>query len=173
MSEPYIFLSARNKSTRLKNKQLLRLSCGLTTTEFLLRRLKATGLKVVFTTSWEPDDEVFDSLCSKYNTPIFHGHPIDKLVRYQAAMEKFERDKAIIVDGDDILVSLEAIEKTRKALQDGYNYTYFEDVPDGLYCYGFTLNALDKIVLDKQVEDTEIWGTLFKNKFKEKVLNLD
>ncbi len=165
-----IFLSARNKSSRLKDKEVLPFGPnGDVVIDFLIKRLKKNldNLPVIFTTSYYKDDYVFDSYASEHDIEIYHGHPEDKLDRYYDCMKKMDITHAIIIDGDNVFSSLEAISKVRDQFLQGKHYVYFsKDVPDGLYCYGFSFAALYSVMTEKTTPYTEVWGQMFKDTVK-------
>ena len=185
-----IFVSARDKSTRLKNKEFKRLTChcGDTVIDYILNRLLCcfcsstpiSSIPIVLCTSYYKDDYKFvdiDTVNDKARfknknncgIAVYAGHPDDKLDRYYSCMEYFGLDGAIIIDGDNLFTSFGAIKYTYDKLQEGFEYVYsnYNEVPDGLYCYGISKKSLEAVMVNKNSSDTEVWGHLFKGKFYE------
>jgi spore coat polysaccharide biosynthesis protein SpsF len=157
-----IFLSARNKSTRLPHKQLLKIG-ELTVTEILIERLKlAKGVPVVLCTSTNSDDEPLVKIAEKSGIKWFKGSEKDKLDRYLKAAEKFGVDFAVVVDGDDILCDIYAV----NSCIDAYTTTQADFItvsglPLGATPFGIKIDALRDVCTIKLENDTEVWGSYF------------
>jgi spore coat polysaccharide biosynthesis protein SpsF (cytidylyltransferase family) len=158
-----IFLSIREKATRLPKKVLLEIK-GKTVTEHLIDRLKQAKLPdmIVMCTSTHPDDNVLVEIAEKNNIEYFRGSEEDKLDRYLQAAKKFGIDFMLIVDGDDIFCDPIAIDNIiRKFEDENADYIKYKDLPLGATAHGVKYEALEKVCEIKAENDTEVWGGYF------------
>lgn len=158
-----IFLSIREKATRLPKKVLLSLK-GKTITEHLIDRLRLAKLsdEVIMTTSTHPDDGVLAELAAKAEISCFRGSEDDKLDRYLEAAKTYGVDFMVIVDGDDPFCDPIYIDRVIvKHLETGADFVYCEGLPLGAASSGFTRQALEKVCQIKTQNDTEVWGGYF------------
>jgi len=158
-----IFLSIREKATRLPKKELLEIK-GKTVTEHLIDRLKQAKLPdmVVMCTSTHPDDTVLVDIAEKNNIEYFRGSEEDKLDRYLQAAKKFGIDFMLIVDGDDIFCDPECIDNIITNFDEtNADYIRYQDLPLGASANGIKLEALKKVCEIKDESDTEVWGGYF------------
>jgi spore coat polysaccharide biosynthesis protein SpsF len=158
-----IFLSVRNKATRLPKKVLLPLT-GKTVTEHLIERLKQAKLsqQVVLTTSTHAEDQILAELAAKSGIPCFRGSEDDKLDRYLQAAKKYEIDFMVIVDGDDPLcdpIYMDRIILKRRDTE--ADYVHSRGLPLGANSSGFSRQALERVCQMKKENDTEVWGGYF------------
>ncbi len=158
-----IFLSVRNKATRLPKKVLLPIK-GKTITEHLIDRLKQAKLpeQVILTTSTHPDDQVLAETARKCGIPCFRGSEDDKLDRYLQAAKRHKVDFMVIVDGDDPLCDPLYIDRVIiKHLETEADFVYCQGLPLGANSSGFTRPALERVCQIKKENDTEVWGGYF------------
>jgi len=158
-----VFLSIRNKATRLPGKSLLPLR-GMTTTEHLIERIKLASEPdvVVMTTSTHRDDAVLAEMAAKNGIRCYRGSEEDKLCRYLDAADAFGIEVFAVVDGDDILCEPACIDKVLGALQEGeVDYVICADMPVGATPFGVRTEALRHVCRIKAEGDTEVWGGYF------------
>lgn len=158
-----IFLSIREKATRLPKKVLLEIK-GKTVTEHLIERLKLAKLPdlIVLCTSTHPDDAVLVDIAKKNGIEYFRGSEEDKLDRYLNAALAFGIDFMVIVDGDDIFCDSVFIDKTiERFIQTDADFITCKELPLGVASSGIKLEALKKICEIKDEMDTEVWGGYF------------
>ena len=158
-----IFLSIREKATRLPKKVLLEIK-GKTVTEHLIDRLKQAKLPdlIVLCTSTHPDDAVLVDIAKKNGIEYFRGSEEDKLDRYLNAALKFGIDFMVIVDGDDIFCDPVFIDKTiERFIQTDADFITCKELPLGVASSGIKLEALKKVCEIKDEKDTEVWGGYF------------
>jgi spore coat polysaccharide biosynthesis protein SpsF len=158
-----IFLSIREKATRLPKKVLLPIQ-GKPVTEHLIDRLKTAKLpdQVIMTTSTHPDDGVLAAMARRCGIPCFRGSEDDKLDRYLAAARADEVDFMVIVDGDDPFCDPVYIDRVIvKHLETGADFVACQGLPLGAASSGFTRQALEKVCQIKNECDTEVWGGYF------------
>src|ERR1700680_2480437 len=93
-----IFLSIRNKATRLPGKSFVEIG-GLPAVDQLVERLKrsrrASG--IVICTSTHASDSVFDEVAARRGVDVFHGSEEDKLERYLAAASEGSAEFGVFV----------------------------------------------------------------------------
>lgn len=158
-----IFLSIREKATRLPKKVLLEIK-GKTVTEHLIDRLKQTKLPdlIVLCTSTHPNDAILVEIAKKNGIEYFRGSEDDKLNRYLNAALKFGVDFMVIVDGDDIFCDPVFIDKIiERFIQTNADFITCKDLPLGVASSGIKLEALKKVCEIKDESDTEVWGGYF------------
>lgn len=158
-----IFLSVRNKATRLPGKVLLDLA-GKSVTQRLLERLKLAQEAdlLVVTTSTHPDDAVLGRIARRCGVEVFCGSEDDKLDRYLQAARQFGVDFAAIVDGDDPFCDPVYIDRMIRAAA-AWDADFFtvEGLPVGCTANGVRTAALEKVCALKTESDTEVWGGYF------------
>ena len=158
-----VFLSIREKATRLPKKVLLKIA-HRAVTGHLIDRLKTARLPdlLIMTTSTHPDDLVLADIAEKCDIPCFRGSEDDKLDRYLQAAHAHDVDFMVIVDGDDILCDPGYIDRViLKHLKTSADYVYCKGLPLGVGSSGFTIEALEKVCQIKTQTDTEVWGGYF------------
>jgi len=158
-----IFLSIRDKATRLPKKVLLKIK-GKTVTEHLIDRLKQAKRPdmIVLCTSIHPDDVVLVDIAKQNKIDYFQGSEDDKLDRYYNAALKFGIDFMVIVDGDDIFCDPECNDNIIKTFHEtNADYIIYKDLPVGVTGHGVRLEALKKVIDLKDESDTEVWGGYF------------
>jgi spore coat polysaccharide biosynthesis protein SpsF (cytidylyltransferase family) len=170
-----VFLSVREKATRLPKKVLLEIK-GKSVTEHLIDRLKTARLPdmIVLCTSVDPRDAILVEIAKKCNIPYFTGSEDDKLDRYLQAARRFGVDFMVIVDGDDIFCDPGHIDKTIAKFQEtNADFIYCPDLPLGAASSGIKLEALKKVCEIKAENDTEVWGGYFLNTGLFKIVKLE
>lgn len=158
-----IFLSARNKSTRLKAKELLDVK-GRTVIELLIERLLTCQEpdELILCTATHPDDQVLVDLAERSGIKAFKGSEDDKLDRYLQAARAFGITCVAVVDGDDLLVDPPYVDETLRTLKrTGADYVICRGLPLGAASFGLNVNALAKVCELKTETDTEVWGSYF------------
>ncbi len=158
-----IFLSVRNKATRLPGKAFLDLG-GAPVTQRLLERLRESREtdRVVLTTSTHPDDAVLVDLARRAGVEAFRGSEDDKLDRYLQAARAHGADFVVVVDGDDPLCDPGYIDRViRRGRESGADYVRCTGLPVGVAAGGIRVAALARVCALKTEADTEVWGGYF------------
>ncbi|MFC1952772.1 cytidylyltransferase domain-containing protein [Chloroflexota bacterium] len=158
-----VFVSARTKSTRLPRKVLLDIK-GKATIEHLIERAKQPELTdmVIMCTSVHPGDDPLYKIAKKNDIECFRGSPEDKLDRYLNAVYKYELDYAVIMDGDNVFMEPEIVDRIIKRYQEtGADYVACKDLPVGAAPHGLSREALERVCEIKSESDTEVWGGYF------------
>jgi spore coat polysaccharide biosynthesis protein SpsF len=177
MSKSAVFISIREKSTRLPKKSLRQIE-GRTVCEWLIARTRLASAPdlVVLTTSIDPRDAVLCDIATRCGVKHFQGSEDDKLERYLQAAREFQVDLAVIVDGDDLFVSEEHIDAAiAKFRETGADYVSQQGLPLGAASFGVRVAALDEVCRLKAESDTEVWGGYFtkSNRFNVRMLQVD
>jgi spore coat polysaccharide biosynthesis protein SpsF len=173
-----VLLSVREKATRLPGKVLKEI-IDKSVTEHLISRLKMANKvdKIIISTSVNKQDDVFECIALSTGIEIFRGSEDDKLLRYLQTANEFNLDAVIIVDGDDLLCFPEFITNTAVALRTDKeaDVIFTQGLPLGASASGLRKDALEKVVLLKDENDTEVWGGYFTfgNNFKVKYLQAE
>jgi spore coat polysaccharide biosynthesis protein SpsF len=170
-----IFLSARMKSTRLPNKQMLEIK-GRSITAHLIDRLKQAKRPsmIALTTSTHPQDLPLVELARKEGIEPFQGSPEDKLDRYLAAAKKWNIEFIAVVDGDDPFCDPEVIDQVIARYQaEKADYIIAPGLPVGVTCKGVRVEALREICERKSESDTEVWDAYFTQTGRFKVAHVE
>lgn len=175
--ESAIFLSVRNKATRLQGKALLDLA-GASVTERLIERLKLAREPnmIVVTTSTHPEDQVLVKIASRLGVEAFCGSEDDKLDRYLQAALYFDVGVVAIVDGDDPFCDPCYIDRLLCELREtGADYARYNNLPVGVTASGLRVSALKRGCEFKTEHDTEVWGGYFTETglFQTRILEAD
>lgn len=158
-----VFLSIRDKATRLPGKATADI-CGRAVIDRLLTRLK--GAKeadlIALTTSTHSDDAQLLIRAEEAGVQSFAGSEDDKLQRYLDASRKFGIEFAVVVDGDDLLCSVDHIDAAiRHYRETRADYITQVGLPLGAASYGIRVDALKRVVEAKAESNTEVWGDYF------------
>lgn len=166
-----VFISIREKSTRLPHKSL-RVIEGRTVCDWLIERVRLARNPdlIVLTTSVDPRDQVLCDIAEKAGIAAFKGSEDDKLDRYLQAAAAHGVDFAVIVDGDDLFVSEEHIDAVISAAKEtGEDYISQDGLPLGAASFGVRIQALAEVCKLKAESDTEVWGGYFTKSDRFKV----
>ncbi len=158
-----IFISVRNKSTRLPGKALLQIK-GRTMIEHLIDRLKLAKLPnlIVLCTSTNSQDDSLAEIAEKNSIEYFRGSEDDVLYRYLKAGDKFNVDFAVIALGDATFVDPSYIDKTIEFFKKtDADFIKIPELPIGAFTYGLKIEAVRKVCEMKDASDTEVWGGYF------------
>lgn len=158
-----IFLSVRNKATRLPGKVLLDLK-GRSVTERLVERLRLARVPdlIVIATSTHPDDEIFVDVARRWEVEVFRGNEEDKLDRYLQGARRFDVDWIAVVDGDDPFCDPAYIDRLLQAARvERADFATVEDLPVGVSSKVVRVEALAKACEIKTEHDTEVWAGYF------------
>ena len=153
-------------SKRLKDKHLMH--CGVhTMLEILVRRInriniKDTELNVYLCTGIHPVNNPLIDLSNQYGVGIFRGNDVHIPLRLFEFAESCNLDAVVSVDGDDILVATEAIEKAIEKLSDGSKYISTSGWPFGMNVSAYHTDFLKSQAHNWKLERLETgWGKVF------------
>lgn len=140
----------RLKSERLPGKALMKI-CGKPVVCHLLDRLFASKYLsmdnvVVCTTTDDSDDELV-KVVEEYGAKVFRGSVDDIIKRFYDAIEAFQFDYVIQVDGDDILTDTMYMDLTMQRLlsDDSLDIVLCEGLPLGIASKSFTRTAMQRV----------------------------
>lgn len=156
-----VFLTVRTDSTRLPKKALLEIN-HKPLIKILIDRIKTcNNIKdiVVCTTKQKTDDNLVRFLI-KNKIEVFRGDNKDILNRLYLAAKKYNVDRFVVVEGDDVFCEPVLIDITCKKLSENkHDFLYWDDLPFGVSPLGIMTAKLEILVRDKGTNDTETgWG---------------
>jgi spore coat polysaccharide biosynthesis protein SpsF len=164
-----IVIVARLGSTRLKQKHLIEVENN-TLIQHLANRIQyrvsqsinEADFKIIIATADEPGNRKFEELEFSFPVSVYYGSIHNLPLRQLECAEDLGLDNIISIDGDDILVSCEAIVKVFDALKKGAVYIKTAGLPLGMNIMGYS-TAFLKSSLEKSnhaVLETG-WGRIF------------
>lgn len=146
-------VQARNTSSRLPGKILLKLPCNSETTVLgqvieRVRKSKYVNQLIVATTINNEDDSIVD-LCNKLNTKYFRGSEDDVLERFYHAAKKYNLDVIIRITSDCPCIDWEIIDRLilihLKNKNDYTSNTLKRSFPHGLDAEVFNFDILEEM----------------------------
>ena len=171
-----IFVTCRNKSTRLKNKALLKLRDEITYFDYILHRcqnIKTNCIKVLSTTYGDENKILIDkSLDNDFY--FFQGSEQDKLDRWLNTAIKFDVKFFITIDGDDPFFDTSIVDLAfDQYLNNNCDFIKCSNIIPGLFTYGIKFEALKKVCEIKDSSDTEMMWVYFEKMTKLKIIDLN
>lgn len=159
-----VFITCRNGSTRLPAKCNLEFINKKTYIEYIFQRtfkIKEKCIRILCTTK-RKEDLSLTKTAKKFKINSFRGHTQDKLNRWQKAAKKFKIDFFVTVDGDDPLFDPQLIDKAFKQYKKNKpDFIEGGGVIPGLFTYGISTQALNKVCRIKNTKDTEMMSVYF------------
>ena len=166
-----IIIVARLESQRLpkKHSQIVE---GLPLIKWLTERIKynfkkeiTEGLKIIIAS---PATELNKNFADLYKTDngieIFRGNENNVPLRVHECSNNFSLDKVVIADGDNFLLSMQAIKDVLENLKTGSLIAKTEGLPLGMNVMGWDAAHLKKIINEHAYPLLETgWGRIFKN----------
>ena len=155
---------ARLGSSRLPQKHL-RKAADLSFLEILIERIQRNAaIDPYIITSDEPKNREFEKFA---HVSVFYGAVRNIPFRCLQAAHAYGLEGAILVDGDDVLCSVEAMVQVRKALESGRELVATEGLPLGMNCSGLRRELLERCLRGKETAVLETgWGRIFKSELK-------
>lgn len=146
MVDKYAIITVRNSSSRLVNKAIREIQ-GRKTIEIVIERAKRTGCKVVIATSTDKSDDIIEQIARDNMVEIFRGALLNKLKRWEGCFEKFNIERALLVDGDDLMydydIARRAIERLKAKQIDIIKHP--GNIVCGFFTYAMNRNAFEKM----------------------------
>lgn len=154
------FITARLKSSRLKQKILLDLNGKSVLDRVIERTKKVTGIDgVVLCTSTNPQDSVLYKNALSNHIEFYAGSEGDVLKRLLDAAEYYGYDAFVSVTADNPLFSIYTAEiAVDWYKKNGCDFIFTKGLPIGITTYFLDVNALSVAIKMKKELDTEIWG---------------
>jgi len=159
-----IFITCRNGSTRLPNKCNLKFFKNLSYIEFIFKRtfMVKQECKRILCTTKKKEDLGLVKTAKKFNIDFFRGDTEDKLQRWLDAAKKYKIDFFVTVDGDDPLFDPKLVDKAFKQyLRYKSEFIDAKGTICGLFTYGISVKALQKVCKLKNTKDTEMMSVYF------------
>lgn len=158
-----IFVVARNGSTRLPGKVLLRVA-GATLLEHLVARVRlATSTsRVVLCTTDLPEDDPLAHEASRCGIEVFRGPALDVPLRLLLAARTLDVDLVVLVEGDEQLVDARSVDGVlERARESGADFVRATGLPIGSWVCAIRRRALDLLCADRTTEGLDGWTTFF------------
>lgn len=168
---------ARLGSIRLPGKHLLMLN-RRPVIEHIIKRIKINfkdNVKIIIATTELRTDDSLDYLSKIKNVRVYRGCPNNIPLRIFKVMTKYVIQKGILIEGDDVLFSIDGIKQTIKQLNKNHLFTATKGLPLGMNCYGFNRVFFEENFKSfKNLKNLETaWLRVFKVKPHEINFNLD
>ena len=165
-----ILFIVRLGSTRLSQKHLI-FSKGKTFLEWLILRFSQAfekeiingKVKLIIATSDLPENKKLEEVFKNNKVEIFYGSNDNIPSRQLECAKSFDFENLIVVDGDDILCSVEASKIVYQNLINGVKAIKSEGLPLGLNVIGYKTEYL-QACLNNSIEQKVIetgWGRIF------------
>ena len=170
-----VLIACRLKSTRLKNKALLKLTKKHTLIDKCILSSKniSQADEVILATSRLKEDQILGKFCKKHSIKFYGGSPNNVLKRYVDASKKYKIDLIVRVTGDCPEISSEITERLiKKHIQSHADYTVAKNTPPGFGVEIINPKALYKIhSIKKKGEMSEYMTYYFLNNKKKFKIN--
>jgi len=156
-------LTARMKSTRLKNKLTLKIN-HRQIIRLMIDRIKLVKNidEIIICTSMNTQDDILEEIAKEEKIGVFRGHEDDVIERLYGATQQYKLDYALNITADCPLVSFEYIDKIiAKYKETGADLIRTFGLAHGFFSYGMKVEALKKVCEIKKGTDTEVWGKYF------------
>ena len=154
------FITARLKSTRLKQKILLPLN-GKPIIDRVIERAKSVrGIDgVILCTSINPQDSLLYDFALKNGIQFYAGSEDDVLKRLLDAAHYYNYDAFVSITADNPLFSIYTAELISNWYNtESFDFIFSRGLPIGCNPYLIDRQALDIAIFMKNETDTEIWG---------------
>ena len=165
-----IFITARMGSQRLLDKHFLKVKDNKLAINLLLDAIydefefeisKNLILPVLVTGNIHRNKR-FIELRAEYDLQVFFGDDLNVPLRHLQASTEYEIDSIISIDGDDILISREAMRAVYQNLLDGIDYITTSGLPLGMNVTGYSCKILWESLKDRNnVKLDTGWGYIF------------
>lgn len=139
-------ITARTQSARLSNKILKKITKNNLSIDILIKRATQIGYPVILACSDSKKDNKLVNYVKKKHKKviIFRGNEINKLKRWHDCFQKFNINKACMIDGDDLSFCINTYKSSVSALKKYDVIKYNKKMIPGLFTYAITKKALIK-----------------------------
>ena len=165
-----IFITARMGSQRLSDKHFLKIKDNKLAinmlldaiyTEFAFEISNNFILPVIVTGNIHRNKK-FIELRSEYDIKIFFGDDQNIPLRHLQASMEYEIDSMMAIDGDDLMISREAMRAVYKNLLNGADYISTSGLPLGMNVMGYSSKVLREKTKDLNNGKLDTgWGYIF------------
>lgn len=169
------FITARLKSTRLKQKILLDLNGKPIIERVIERCIGTAGIDgVVLCTSTNPQDSLLYQYACKNNIQFYSGSESDVLDRLLNAAEYYYYDAFLSITADNPLFSIYTSQLAVDWYkEEGCDFIFTKGLPVGIGSYLLDTKALKIACHIKKEIDTEIWGPIINRPDFFKIGNIE
>jgi len=170
-----ITITARMKSERLPLK-VMRYIEGKPMIEHMIDRLKLSKLadEIIMCTSTSPQDDILVDVAEKKGIKYFRGDEIDVLKRLLDAAKKSNANFIVNATADNPLTDHHYIDKIIQTFKEtNADHVTCTNLPIGAFSHGLKVGVLEKVVNEKEEENTEIWGRFFEETGEFKKIELE
>ncbi len=165
-----IIIVARLESERLPQKHL-QIVEELPLIKWLTKRIQVNfkneieqGLQIVIASPDTVLNKQFEDLYKNEEISIFRGTENNVPLRVMECSDRFNFKKVVIADGDNFLLSMEAIKAVFENLIAGSLMVKTEGLPLGMNVMGWDTGYLKNILLNNSYQLLETgWGRIFKD----------
>jgi len=154
------FITARLKSSRLKQKILLDLN-GNSVLDLVIKRCKKVeGLDgIVLCTSTNPQDSILYDHAQRHQIKFYPGSEDDVLERLLSAAKYYGYDAFVSITADNPLFSTHTAQIAVDWYKiENFDFIFTKGIPIGCASYLIDTKALDIATYMKKETFTEIWG---------------
>ena len=145
-----IVTQARTGSTRLPGKVMMPLA-GEPLLVRMVERINLTQIPIttVVATTYEPEDDKVEELCSQYGFNCFRGHPTDLLERHYKAGIEYNADIVVKIPSDVPLIDPKIIDKVLSFyLENDDKYDFVSNLHPASYPDGNDVEVIPTSILE-------------------------
>jgi len=160
------FITARMGSTRLPRKHFQDVA-GRPALSHLIERVEAAAQPqdlIVITTGPQLENGEFQSFQSSRRVTVFFGDAENIPRRHLQAAHTLGASAIVAVDGDDLLLSINAMMIVAKQLREGAGLVKTTGLPLGMNAWGYSASVLSQAVESGPTADKldTGWGRIFE-----------
>jgi len=156
-------ITARMKSSRLKKKATLKIHDRELIAWMIDRaKLMTSANNIIIATSVNAQDDVLEEIAIREEVDFYRGSEEDVIERLYESAKKFELDFFINITADCPLFGFDFFDDVISFYkQTNADLITSMDLPHGFFIYGVKTSALKQVIDNKNIKETEVWGTLF------------
>ena len=153
----FIIITARTKSSRLKNKILQNVNSSFKSIDILVSRASRIGPEIILATSNDKsDDDLANYVKNKYFIRVFRGNLNNKVKRWHQCYLKYKIDYACMIDGDDLAFDFDLYKKEISSK----NLSKYDIIK---YCKGIVTGSFTYIFSKKFIKSLANQTKIYKN----------
>ena len=169
-------VTVRNSSKRLPDKLLKQIKGDIKAIDIIIERAKKTNFSVIIATSTSTEDNIFEEIAKNHKVKIFRGALTNKIKRWYDCFQKFDLDRSILIDGDDLSYDFDIGNRALNQLDFQTELIIHpKDIVCGFFTYAISregISKLYKIVSNKDADTDVITKYLEKARLKTKYITL-
>lgn len=165
MTKTGFIITGRMKSTRLKEKLVLKLLDREVIAWMIDRaKLHFNPKDIVIATSTNPQDDILEEIAKREGISVFRGDEDDVVERLYLAAKENGFDFFLNITADCPLFGFDVISRFENLFEEKKpDFITAIDLPHGFFVYGVKTSALEKVLEIKKTNQTEVWGDYFYN----------